>query len=337
MNGFPEDEYAYPVGYAVSLCPAQPEPAFESAEQQRLVWGAEWGASDEVGRLRSVLVRAPGDEYRRVRADCWNERAQALIDPDGGWYWESRQPPDLDAVREQHAGLVAALAAEDVEVVDVKGPAAAHLSRPIYTRDPLCTVPGGAIIGRMAPAMRRGEEAMVARAVSELGMPILRTIHGTGLVEGGSFVKLTPRLAAYGTSFRCNEEGAKQLREVLDVLGIELLVLPMVGWSIHIDGHIGMVDLDKALVDAAGLPYWFLDRLRAEGIEAIPCPAGEEWAINSLTLRPGRVLMCDGYPRAREALERRGVEVLTIPYDEIQKGGGGIHCSTMELVREPAV
>ena len=46
--------------------------------------------------------------------------------------------------------------------------------------------------------------------------------------------------------------------------------------------------------------------------------------------------MCDGYPRAREALERRGVEVVAIPYDEIQKAGGGIHCSTMELVREPA-
>ena len=177
---------------------------------------------------------------------------------------------------------------------------------------------------------------MVTRAVVAQGMPILRTIHGTGLLEGGSFVKLTPKLAAYGTSFRCNDEGARQLREVLDVLGIELLVMPMAGWSIHIDGHIGMVDVDKALVDVAGLPFWFLERLAAEGIEAIPCPAGEEWAINSLTLRPGRVLMCDGYPRAREALERRGVEVVAIAYDEVQKGGGGVHCSTMELVREPA-
>jgi N-dimethylarginine dimethylaminohydrolase len=282
-------------------------------------------------------MRRPGDEYARVRADCWDERAQALVDPAGGWYWESREPPDFDLVAQQHAGLVTALKAEGIEVVEVQGPAAPHLSRPIYTRDPLCTVPGGAIIGRMAPAMRRGEEAMVARSVTGAGMPILRTIHGSGLLEGGSFVKLTPKLAAYGTSFRCNEEGARQLREVLDVLGIELLVLPMVGWSIHIDGHIGMVDVDKALVDIAGLPYWFLDRLRAEGIEAIPCPAGEEWAINSLALRPGRVLMCDGYPRARDALERRGVEVVTIPYDEIQKGGGGIHCSTMELARAPAV
>ncbi len=330
------DDYPYPVGYAVSLCPAEPEPPFEAPVQQRLVWGAEWGAHDEVGPLRQVLVRAPRDEFARVNPECWDERAQAMVDPAGGWYWESRDAPDLDLVRSQHAGLVAALEAEGVDVVEVPGPSAPHLSRPLYTRDPLCTVPGGAIIGRMAPAMRRGEERMVAQAVASLGMPILRTIHGTGLLEGGSFVKLTPRLAAYGTSFRCNEEGARQLREVLDVLGIELLVLPMAGWSIHIDGHIGMVDVDKALVDAAGLPYWFLDRLAQEGIEAIPCPPGEEWAINSVALRPGRVLMCDAYPRSREALERRGVEVVAIPYEEIQKGGGGVHCSTMELVREPA-
>jgi N-dimethylarginine dimethylaminohydrolase len=46
--------------------------------------------------------------------------------------------------------------------------------------------------------------------------------------------------------------------------------------------------------------------------------------------------MCAGYDRTRELLESRGVEVVTTPYDEVQKGGGGIHCSTMELVREPA-
>jgi N-dimethylarginine dimethylaminohydrolase len=110
----------------------------------------------------------------------------------------------------------------------------------------------------------------------------------------------------------------------------------MGGWSIHIDGHLGMVDVDKALVDVPGLPYWFLERLRELGIEPIPCPREEEWAINSLVLRPGRVLMCDRYQRTAELLERRGIEVVGIPYDEIQKGGGGIHCSTMELVRDPA-
>ena len=68
------------------------------------------------------------------------------------------------------------------------------------------------------------------------------------------------------------------------------------------------------------------------GIELIWCHPDELWAINSLTLGSGRVLMCDRYPYTAERLERRGVEVVLIPYDEIQKNGGGIHCSTMELI-----
>jgi N-dimethylarginine dimethylaminohydrolase len=332
----PSDAERQPFGYHLSLCPAEPEPPFGDAGELERVWGRRWGASDEVGRLRVVLVRAPRGEWACVRADAWNEAAGALVDPDGMWYWESREPPDLDLVAAQHAGLVATLRAEGVEVVFVEGDGPAHLTRPVYTRDPLVTVPGGAIIGRMAPAMRRGEEALATRAVAAAGMPILRTITGTGLVEGGSLVKLRPDVAAYGTSIRCNAEGARQLGGALADLGIELVVVPMAGWSIHLDGHLGMLAPDAALVEVNALPYWFLDRLRALGIEALPCPDGEEWAINSLVLRPGRVLMCEGYPRTRELLERRGIEVVAIPYGEIQKGGGGVHCSTMELVRDPA-
>ena len=46
--------------------------------------------------------------------------------------------------------------------------------------------------------------------------------------------------------------------------------------------------------------------------------------------------MAEGSPRTAERLARAGVEVVTVPYDEIHKNGGGVHCSTMELVREPA-
>jgi N-dimethylarginine dimethylaminohydrolase len=46
--------------------------------------------------------------------------------------------------------------------------------------------------------------------------------------------------------------------------------------------------------------------------------------------------MCEGYPRTAEHLERRGVTVITLAFGEIQKNGGGIHCSTMELRRDPA-
>ncbi|MGH3021952.1 MAG: dimethylarginine dimethylaminohydrolase family protein [Gaiellaceae bacterium] len=286
-----------------------------------------------MGRLRAVLMRRPGPELERIRADRWDPAVQALVDPEEGWYWESDQPPDLARVEEQYDGLVAALEAEGVEVHFAE-PIAPRFSKAMYTRDPLLTVPGGAVIGRLAPHMRRGEEQSITRAVASLGIPILRTTTGTGLVEGGSFVKLTPTTAAFGTSIRCNDEGARQLEETLRRMGIELLVCPLSGFSIHLDGAFAMVDVDKALVHAPGVPYWFLERLSELGIEAIWCHPDELWAINSLALSPGRLLMCDGYPYTAERLERRGIDVIPIPYSEIQKNGGGIHCSTMELIRD---
>ena len=54
-----------PFGYHLSLCPAVPEPPFDDPGELEGVWGRRWGASDEVGRLRVVLVREPRGEWGR--------------------------------------------------------------------------------------------------------------------------------------------------------------------------------------------------------------------------------------------------------------------------------
>jgi N-dimethylarginine dimethylaminohydrolase len=329
-----EASQAEPTRFVLSLFPAEPEPPFDAASEQELVWGRQWGAVDEVGKLEMVLLRRPGAEWGAVRGDTWVQEAESLVDPQRNWYWEARTPPDVGRMQAEHDGLAELLRSEGVDVRCIED-SRPELVNTVYTRDPLCVVRGGAIVGRLAPRMRRGEERYVAQTLSALGMPILRTIAGTGLMEGGTFVKLTPEVHAFGASIRCNQEGARQVAETLAPLGVELLVVPLCGWSIHLDGHITMLDVDKALVDVASLPYWFLDRLVELGIEPIPRLADEPWALNSLCLRPGRIVMSEGQPRTRELLESRGVEVLTIPYGEVQKGGGGIHCSTMELVRAP--
>jgi len=318
-----------------SLFPASPEPPFHEAASLARDWGADWGCDDDVSPLRTVLVRRPGDEWNGVRADCWDEGAQALVDPERLWFWESRALPDPARMGAEHDGLVAALRNEGVEVVD-GGPMPAKLMNAVYVRDPMCVVRGGAVIGRMGPLMRRGEERFATQAVAALGMPVLRTISGTGMLEGGTLIKITPRVYAFGASIRCNPEGARQLAEVLAPLGVELIVVPLAGWSIHLDGHLSMVDRDKALCDVRRLPYWFVDRLRELGIDLIEVLPEEDWAVNGLVVRPGRLLLSEGNPRTVERLGRRGVEVVEVAYDEIQRGGGGIHCTTMELRRERA-
>ena len=318
-----------------SLFPASPEPPFHEAASLQRDWDADWGCDDDVSPLRTVLVRRPGSEWNGVRADCWDEDAQALVDPDRLWFWESRELPDPARMGAEHDGLVAALRNEGVEVVD-GGPMPARLMNAVYVRDPMCVVRGGAVIGRMGPLMRRGEERFATQAVAALGMPVLRTISGTGMLEGGTLIKITPRVYAFGASIRCNPEGARQLAEVLAPLGVELIVVPLAGWSIHLDGHLSMVDRDKALCDVRRLPFWFVDRLRELGIDLIEVLPEEDWAVNGLVVRPGRLVLSEGNPRTVERLGRRGVEVVEVAYDEIQRGGGGIHCTTMELRRERA-
>jgi N-dimethylarginine dimethylaminohydrolase len=319
--------------YYQSFCPPTPEPGFSDPAELVRVWGRNWGGDNEVGQLRMVLMRRPGDEMQVIRAGTYNDEAEALVDPDGRWYWKDRNPPDIALLQTQHDRLAAALADEGVEVHYVEGVEGPFI-KSMFTRDPLITVPGGAIILRLAPLMRRGEEAWITKTVAALGMPILGTIVGSGMLEGGSFVKLKPGVAAIGTSIRCNQEGAEQLREILARIGWELIVVPMTGWSIHIDGHLAMVDAGKALITPGGLPYWFIERLGELGIETIHAHPNEAWSINSLCVRPGQIIMSAGNPYTVERLQRRGVDVTLVDYDEVQKNGGGVHCSTMELLRD---
>ena len=126
------------------------------------MWGAPWGATDDVGPLKVVLVRRPGPEFEAMTNGHYDPELGQLVDPDGRWYWSGAEPPDVARVHEQHNGLVAALRAEGVEVVFAE-----ELAPPLYNgvfmRDPLVTVRGGAVIGRLAARDHVGLEPAHAR------------------------------------------------------------------------------------------------------------------------------------------------------------------------------
>lgn len=320
--------------------PPRADPPFEDADMQRRVWGREWGVHNDVGRLRLCAMHRPGEEIKRIDPNKYDPTIAALIDDDEQWYWRDRTAPDLELMQAQHDGLVQTLEAEGIEIVwvdsspgDVKA---------VFTRDQAIAVNGGAVVCRMGPVGRefgygrRGEEAFVTRTIAGVGMPIIHTIHGSGLLEGGSFVFLNESTAAVGMSFRQNEAGVRQIEQVLAEQGTRLIRVPLTGHSLHIDGCIVMVDHDKAIVNVPHLPYWFLDSLKNLDIEPIYVWPTEGKAVNCLAFRPGKVIIAAGCPRTVDRLNQAGVETVEIPYDEILKNGGGIHCSTLPLVRDPS-
>jgi N-dimethylarginine dimethylaminohydrolase len=334
MSAMTEAEYRY--NMLIKTFASAPSPAFETEAQQVAVWGRRWGCSNDVGRLRLVLMHRPGDELAIVDPSKRIEELGAYGDPETGWYWRGREIPDLATQQAQHDGLVAALREEGVEVVFLDRCAPGRM-KSVYTRDQVIAVEGGAIICRMGAPIRRGEEAPVTATLARLGMPILRTIHGTGIMEGGSFAFITPKVAVVGLSSRVNEEGARQVEEVLAVLGVRLLRVHLTGYRLHIDGAFVMIDPDTAIINPVQLPFWFLEELAAMRIRTIEIhPDDPVWTINCLAVRPGRVLMADAVsPRTAERLDRAGISVRIVPYGAVYQGGGGIHCSTAPLIRDP--
>jgi N-dimethylarginine dimethylaminohydrolase len=154
-------------------------------------------------------------------------------------------------------------------------------------------------------------------------------------MEGGSFCYLNEKVAAIGLSKRGNKCAAEQVRKVLEVQGTELIEVPLVGFSMHIDGTLVMVDNDKAIINVERLPYWFIDKLHELNIEPIQADYRDaKLAVNCLALKPGKVVMDEAALWSAERLVAKGVEVIMIPWRECRKHGGGIHCSTLPLVRD---
>ncbi len=323
-----------PTGKFHAIIGPEPSPGFWDKSELEKSWGRRWGAADEVGRLRLLLMRRPGPGLAEIRDGTWNAEVGALVDPHKCWYWLDRRPPDLERIEEQYDAFVSTLRGQGIDILFAPDLPPAK-SKAMFTRDPLLTVPGGAIVTRLAPRMRRGEEQSAAACVAEAGMPILGTLAGTAIGEGGSFIKLRRDLAAYGTSIRCNPEGLHQIERILEPLGMSVINVPLAGYRIHLDGALLMLDHDLALINSGSLDYQFLSKLWSLGIETVETLSDEQWAINSLVLSPRKVIMAAHLKRTANFLNSQyGVEVIPTPYDEINKNGGSLHCSTIELVRD---
>lgn len=161
------------------------------------------GCQSIVEPLRRVLLKRP-------------EPAFAVADP-ARWHYTSR--PDLDAAQREHDALADLLRNAGAEVVSHDEPQP-DCADAIFVFDPALITDRGAIMLKMGKALRRGEEAAMARRFEALGIPITTALHGEAQAEGGDSLWLDHRTLAVGLGFRTNAEGLRQLREALEIEGI---------------------------------------------------------------------------------------------------------------------
>ena len=285
-----------------------------------------YGNQSMVAPLKRVLVRPPAETAEDVTR--WREF---------GYHFA----PDIEETRRQHDGLVALLRQAGAEVV-IAGERQPEQLDAIFVTDPGFVSDAGAIIGQMGKALRRGEEPALARELARLGIPILGTLSGEATLEGGDVLWLDPDTLVIGRSYRTNDAGFQQTRDLLAgaVRNIHQVHLPH--WHgrdeiLHLMSLISPVSDDLALVYASLLPVPLVELLDARGIRMIEAPAEEfaTHATNALAVAPGHVIMLKGNPITVGRLREAGITVWEYEGRELTiNRDGGATCLTCGLLRD---
>jgi dimethylargininase len=281
------------------------------------------GARSSTAALRDVLVKRPGPAFGR-----------AFDDPAHGFL----HPVDLGAAQREHDRLVEVLDQLGVRVhaIDAEPESDADLC---YVFDPLLIGPTGAIPLRPGKPNRLGEPAILERWLRQRGVPIAGRIEAPGTVEGGDTIWLRDDLFVIGRSLRTNDQGARQLAELVggDVRIVDVPYDRGPAELVHLMSVISPVADDLAVVVMRLLPAGLYEWLRDLGVRLIEVPPEEEPTLgcNVLAVRPGVVIVAEGNRVVRRQLLAAGAELHEIPLRELgENGNGGPTCLTRPLLRE---
>jgi dimethylargininase len=280
-----------------------------------------------VGRLRRVVMRRPGE-------------AMAAADP-AAWHYTSAI--DLGEARRAHDTFADALHAWDVEVLYHDEPLPDH-SDSIFVFDPVLVTDRGTIVLSMGKERRRGEEEPLAHALQDCGVPIYGRLDGDARVEGGDTLWLDHDTLAVGRGFRTNAEGVRQLRGLLEPLGVTVLDFDLPYFTgpeacLHLLSLISPVDVDLAVAYSPLMPTAFWAELKRRGMRLLEVPEEEfaqSQATNVLAVAPRRCIMLGGSPVTQQLLEMADCEVVTFPGEPLSfKAEGGPTCLTRPVLRDP--
>ncbi len=212
----------------------------------------------------------------------------------------------------------------------------------VYCRDSSIATDAGMIICNMGKAARSNEPAAAKQAFEAAGVIVLGSITAPGTLEGGDVAWLDKNTLAVGHTYRTNEEGIRQLSDLLRPLGVTVITVPLPHYKgpsdvFHLMSVLSPVDVDLAVVYSPLLPIVFRNLLLQKGYHLIEVPDGEfdSMGCNVLALAPRHCLMVDGNPQTKELLEKAGCIVTVYKGEEISvKGGGGPTCLTRPVYRE---
>ena len=312
------------------------------------VWGREIRGNG-IGKLREVAL-----------TDITSNEYNPIFEEDPAFFHKWEEPYDtlnVELMREQSAAYQEVLEANGVTVhrIEFPDPPVGAFGPMMYmwAARELLVLNGGSVIPKLGfSALSFGRPEYLAWwAMTRLGIPPILAITGKGVCEAGPCFFLAEDVFVAALSVAFNQEGLDQLLPVVKrstgLDEVHNLVIrtatrdyfdPGSGASAHPDMIIGPLDTDKVILYPGGIDFETLSWLVRHGYKIVEIERDEQvlYAPANLTLlEPGHVIMHAGAEKAIAGVRKLGVEVEVLPYGEFLKAGGGVHCSTMEILKDP--
>ena len=170
-----------------------------------------------------------------------------------------------------------------------------------------------ALICRMMPESRRGEETSVERVLQERLM--IKRVEAPGTIEGGDVMHLPERLVS-GLSQRTNESGVRQAMEWLEVK-VDTIRDPDI---VHLKSYVTYLGKSLAICTSRVAKHPAL-----KGLELLVVPEEEGYAANTLAIGD-TVLMSSRRERAQQIVRDAGFDVVPLDTSEFEKCEGALTC-----------
>jgi N-dimethylarginine dimethylaminohydrolase len=281
--------------------------------------GARYGVTSMVAPLQRVLVRKPATS--------------------GDWAGAGWRTPDGATLERQFEAFVELLDGLGVQV-EVAEPIDGLVDA-VYMHDPQIMSGRGGIPVNMYKPIRRPEPEHAKAEFERLGIPVVGALEGDAYLDGGDHFYLDASTCLVGLGYRTNRKGAAALQELLTPEGIHVETYDMPhdqgpDHVLHLQSFLSAATEDLFVVFEPLAPVRLLQDLAERGIDwvAIDEESYHAMGCNILAVRPGVVVVVDGAPRVREALEAKGVEVHAYEGTDLSlKGDGGPTCLTAPLLR----
>lgn len=282
-----------------------------------------WGADSETGRLTDVLLGSP--EFFKWQAVSAVSRESM----------RRGEKFDHQTAMAQHARMVEAYEAAGVTVRMIE--TRPELTYSVFTRDSSVMTPWGAIICMLQARARRGDYVSALQFYQRANIPIWNYVTA-GHFEGGDLIMAEPGLVfcGYGGE-RSEEAGAEQVAGWFREQGWEAHTVPFPPYFVHLDVTLGIAAPKLAVVCVEAHQGPLVEILKSHGYEVIEASYGEaiQLGCNMVSLGADRVLSTQRAARVNEQLRAHGLNVIDPDLSMFTLGGGGPHCLSQYLRREP--